>query len=559
MKMVKTRLCEGDLVRSQSVAMAARWVALGVLLLGELLALTLLFDFSMGSTARRGHLGALLAQPELIPSIGIPFVVATLLLGWPRLRQAWAPEGPGLVLEGGPFWGWMLLGHFVALGAFAGLTSRLSQGSELASPLLADAMVLAWFGAGGLTAVLWALAGLSLPSWSSLLVELRWPLVAGLGVGLGAVVAGQLALPLWRPLGRLTLQTSAGLLGLIHPDLVYRPSKLILGTPRFEVYIAPACSGFEGMGLMAIVLGVYLWYRRNDHRFPQALALVPLGLVLVWLANALRIAALVEIGHFVSPQLARTGFHSQMGWIAFNAIGLGLVLVARRIPWFSSADRLEAAGTTASDTSAAHLVPLMILIASMMLTGAVTSGFDRLYPLRFLATAAVLIWYRRDYLEMSWTPSWWAVVAGVVVFVVWMALEPRGSSVVAAGRELAANVTGLGRLGAALWIAGRIAGSVVTVPIAEELAFRGYLTRRLIAGDFECVPPGRFAWPAFLLSSVLFGLLHGRWVAGTLAGLLYALVYYRRGRIGEAVAAHALTNALIAAFVLTTGAWSLWM
>ena len=267
----------------------------------------------------------------------------------------------------------------------------------------------------------------------------------------------------------------------------------------------------------------------------------------------------MEIGHFVSPQLAQTGFHSQMGWIAFNAIGLGLVLVARRIPWFSSADRLEAAGTTASDTSAAHLVPLMILIASMMLTGAVTSGFDWLYPLRFLATAAVLIWYRRDYLKMSWTPSWWAVVAGVVVFAVWMALEPRGSSVVAAGRELAANVTGLGRLGAALWIAGRIAGSVVTVPIAEELAFRGYLTRRLIAADFESVPPGRFAWPAFLLSSVLFGLLHGRWVAGTLAGLLYALVYYRRGRIGEAVAAHATTNALIAAFVLTTGAWSLWL
>ena len=215
MEMVKARLFERDSVRSQSVAMAARWVALGVLLLGEVFALSLLFDLSMGSTARRGHLGALVAYPELIASVGILFVAATLLLGWPRLRQAWAPDGPGPVLEVGPSWGWMLLGHFVALGAFAGLTSRLWQGSELASPLLADAMVLAWFGAGGLTVVLLALAGLSLASWSSLLVELRWPLVAGLGVGLGAVVAGQLAQPLWRPLGRLTLQTSAGLLGLI--------------------------------------------------------------------------------------------------------------------------------------------------------------------------------------------------------------------------------------------------------------------------------------------------------------------------------------------------------
>jgi CAAX prenyl protease-like protein len=127
-----------------------------------------------------------------------------------------------------------------------------------------------------------------------------------------------------------------------------------------------------------------------------------------------------------------------------------------------------------------------------------------------------------------------------------------------AGRELAANVFGLGKLGSGLWIAGRIAGSVITVPIAEELAFRGYLTRRLIAADFESIPPGSFAWPAFLISSVLFGALHGRWVAGTLAGLLFAVVYYRRGRIGEAVIAHAVANALIAVWVLARDEWSLW-
>jgi CAAX prenyl protease-like protein len=61
-----------------------------------------------------------------------------------------------------------------------------------------------------------------------------------------------------------------------------------------------------------------------------------------------------------------------------------------------------------------------------------------------------------------------------------------------------------------------------------------------------------------LISSVLFGALHGRWIAGTLAGLLFALVYYRRGRIGEAVTAHALANALIAFWVLNRGEWSLW-
>ena len=81
---------------------------------------------------------------------------------------------------------------------------------------------------------------------------------------------------------------------------------------------------------------------------------------------------------------------------------------------------------------------------------------------------------------------------------------------------------------------------MIVVPLAEELAFRGYLTRRLIADDFQAVPEGRFTGPSFLVSSLLFGLLHQRWLAGTIAGMAYALVYYRRGKLIDAIAAHAI-------------------
>jgi CAAX prenyl protease-like protein len=64
---------------------------------------------------------------------------------------------------------------------------------------------------------------------------------------------------------------------------------------------------------------------------------------------------------------------------------------------------------------------------------------------------------------------------------------------------------------------------------------------------------------ALLVSSLLFGLLHGnRWVEGTAAGLLYGMMILRRGRIGDAVAAHATTNALLALYVLAFHHWQLW-
>src|SRR5262249_3825299 len=141
--------------------------------------------------------------------------------------------------------------------------------------------------------------------------------------------------------------------------------------------------------------------------------------------------------------------------------------------------------------------------------------------------------------------------------VLWMALDgfPIGD---AEKTVLLGKLEELPRGRALIWLVARVVGSVVTVPLAEELAFRGFLLRRLIARDFQAVPAKCFTWYSFLVSSVLFGALHGRFLAGTLAGMIYALIVYRRGRLTDAVLAHATTNALIAVFVLTTGTWSLW-
>ncbi len=66
-------------------------------------------------------------------------------------------------------------------------------------------------------------------------------------------------------------------------------------------------------------------------------------------------------------------------------------------------------------------------------------------------------------------------------------------------------------------------------------------------------------WPALTMTAIVFGLAHGAmWLPGAAAGLAYGLVLVRRGRIGEAVAAHATTNALIAISVLGWGQWQLW-
>jgi CAAX prenyl protease-like protein len=57
---------------------------------------------------------------------------------------------------------------------------------------------------------------------------------------------------------------------------------------------------------------------------------------------------------------------------------------------------------------------------------------------------------------------------------------------------------------------------------------------------------------------VLFGMLHRQWVAGTLAGMMFAVTFCRRGILSNAVVAHTTSNGLLSAYVLATGRWSLW-
>ena len=118
---------------------------------------------------------------------------------------------------------------------------------------------------------------------------------------------------LWSPLARYTFTVVSGMLGVIYPHVVSDPARLILGTPTFKVAIAPACSGYEGIGLLLAFLTIYFWLFRRELRFPGALVLLPVGALTIWLVNALRIAVLIVIGTSGWPAIALGGFHSQAG------------------------------------------------------------------------------------------------------------------------------------------------------------------------------------------------------------------------------------------------------
>ena len=60
------------------------------------------------------------------------------------------------------------------------------------------------------------------------------------------------------------------------------------------------------------------------------------------------------------------------------------------------------------------------------------------------------------------------------------------------------------------------------------------------------------------LQALLFGSEHELWLAGIVAGLAYGWLYRRCGQLWPAIAAHALTNAVLGLWVLQGAHWAYW-
>ena len=207
---------------------------------------------------------------------------------------------------------------------------------------------------------------------------------------------------------------------------------------------------------------------------------------------------------------------------------------------------------------------MLLLALRGMLAGSDNADIDArwIYGLNVVLVGGLLLWLWREYGELvrqlapDVREALLAVAVGLVVFVLWISLDAPWMTL----GEPTASFVPVDDSGRLLWalIAVRWIGAALVVPVMEELFWRSFLMRWIDNVRFEAVLPQRTTLKAIVLSTFVFTLAHTLWLAAAIAGLAYAWLYVRTGKLWVPIVAHAVTNGVLGVWVVATRNWAFW-
>ncbi len=243
-----------------------------------------------------------------------------------------------------------------------------------------------------------------------------------------------------------------------------------------------------------------------------------------------------------------------------------------------------------TNVTAAHIAPLAVFLLLTSLVPLIAVENPELpwwrsapehwiYPLQTLVCGGVLAFFWRNY---TFRPARGFVLATVLgcrrhcdLDSARMALHDRRSRAWGEAslesrcwdtrrdsRDSTPRFSSSRRFGYAAVIGFRFLRLVVVVPLVEEIFWRGFLMRYVVAGSrpFERVPFGQHSWKAFGVTTAAFMLVHAKedWLGALVFGSLMYFLCVRSKSLAACVWMHAVANLLLGIYVLKTRQWGFW-
>ena len=239
----------------------------------------------------------------------------------------------------------------------------------------------------------------------------------------------------------------------------------------------------------------------------------------------------------------------------------------------------------------AHVAPLMVFSLFMAVPGlfrienAALPWYQQgpehwVYPVQTLVCGVLLVWWWRKYTLTPWRDLGVAFLLGVIGITLWIApgilLHLNRNPDLAwpawwnwlewSDRYEGFDPTLLNDHppGKAASIMMRFVRMVIVVPLVEEIFWRGFLMRYIVAEirqtEWRKVAFGTHHWISFVITTLAVTFIHNRpdWPAAFIWGALVYGLAVKTKSLGACMFMHAVANLILGIYVLQTRQWGFW-
>lgn len=213
----------------------------------------------------------------------------------------------------------------------------------------------------------------------------------------------------------------------------------------------------------------------------------------------------------------------------------------------------------------AYLAPMFAFMLFVWAGGHWPEFYPWAYVGRVFCTGALLLAFSRHYTPIRWHYWWLGIIMGVVGIVQWIGMDSLLQQLfpkvfaLDADKAFHPDMYFQDPLALWAWLSIRTFGASFVVPIMEELFWRDYLWRRLVApADFKLARVGEWDKFAFFGVAIAFSLVHPQWLTAIGWGLMVGSLLLYTKSMGACIIMHGVTNLLLAIYVLKTQQWQWW-
>jgi len=215
----------------------------------------------------------------------------------------------------------------------------------------------------------------------------------------------------------------------------------------------------------------------------------------------------------------------------------------------------------------AYFLPMGVFLGLTQIGVTWPATYPIVYVAKTIVVGVMLFMLRQSFTKISWKFWWLGAIVGVIGIFQWVGMQLWLQNHVtffkpdpAAALFNPLTAFSSPALSYAFIGVRWLIGASIVVPIMEELFWRDFLWRQTIApSNFKLATIGEFSWPAVLLVSGAFALVHGNWWLTSIvwALMIAGLLVYTKS-LGACIVAHGVTNLLLGAYVLYTHDWGFW-